>query len=98
MGRALGDLQMAGNLGHAESPGASTTDKAQQRRPAGRLPHFVSLVLFACVRHRPTQYGLADTFRKYLLDLLQNTCLYGRINTDKRFVVPNREIRIGERS
>jgi Xaa-Pro dipeptidase len=24
--------------------------------------------------------------------------LYGRINTDKRFVVPNREIRIGERS
>jgi Xaa-Pro aminopeptidase len=29
---------------------------------------------------------------------LINTCLYGVISTDKRFVVPNRSIRIGERS
>ncbi len=37
-------------------------------------------------------------FRKYPLDGLRNTCLYGLINTDTRFVVPNRIIRIGERS
>ena len=60
--------------------------------------HFVSFVLFSYVRHRDTQYGLAATLRKYLLDRQRNTCLYGKITTDKRFVEPNRGFRIGERS
>jgi Xaa-Pro dipeptidase len=36
-------------------------------------------------------------FRKYALDRQRNTCLYGHINTDTRFVIPNTENRIGER-
>ena len=53
--------------------------------------------MISVVWHRPTQYGIADILRKYLLDRLMNTCLYVVISTDKRFVVPNRVIRIGER-
>ena len=60
--------------------------------------NFITFILLGHVRHRPTQYGVADIFRKYQLDRTLNTCLYDVINTDTRFVVPNKQLSIGERS
>lgn len=41
---------------------------------------------------------MTDIFSKHPLDHEQNTCLYDVINTDNRFVVPNRQVSIGERA